>query len=107
MRHGAGSLPRPVGVPPAVARAFCPCRFTAKMAVPLLAGRASPERSEGMPAPQRARRPRHGGQNVHSAAAQPPALAAALGDNGDLDVVGQPHDAFHQAAAEGQGPFSP
>jgi len=29
----------------------------------------------------------------------------ALGDNGDLDVVGQPHDAFHQAAAEGQGPF--
>jgi len=39
MRRGTGSLPRPVGVPPAVARASCPCRFTAKMAVPQLAGR--------------------------------------------------------------------
>jgi len=27
-----------------------------------------------------------------------PALATALGENGDLDVVGQPYDAFHQAA---------
>ena len=45
MRSGAGSLPRPVGVPPAVARAECPCRFTAKMAVPQRAGR--------MPAPQK------------------------------------------------------
>jgi len=50
MRRGAG-------VPPAVARASCPCRFTAKMAVPQREGRASPERSEGMPAPQRARCP--------------------------------------------------
>jgi hypothetical protein len=55
MRRGAG-------VPPAVARASCPCRFTAKarpersegMAVPQLAGGTCPERSEGMSTPHRA-----------------------------------------------------
>jgi hypothetical protein len=33
------------------------------------------------------------------------ALPAALGNDGDLDVVGQAHDPFYQAMAEGQGPF--
>jgi len=55
------------GVPPAVARAFlrsaqdrlCPCRFTAKMAVPQLAGT--------MPTPQRARRQRQKPRQVYLA----------------------------------------
>jgi hypothetical protein len=71
MRRGAGSLPRPVGVPPAVARASCPCRFTAKMAVPQREGRASPERSEGMPTPPRA--PAPGGHNTAPTAGETPA----------------------------------
>ncbi len=56
MRRGAGSLPRPVGVPPAVARASCPCRFTAKMAVP---------QRGGLP-------PRTRGQNARSTAGETP-----------------------------------
>jgi hypothetical protein len=49
-------MTRGAGETPAVSRAFCPCRLTAKMAVPQRAGRACPERSERMPAPQSGKR---------------------------------------------------
>jgi hypothetical protein len=69
MRRGAG-------VPPAVERAFCPCRFTAKMAVPQLADRTCPERSEGMSTPQRARTPSIGDSHLSNAGGQKPELRA-------------------------------